>query len=192
MEQIYMTLPKSKMRRLNAGDLIKVAFKEGVHTYARVLVEGSCAFYDCASTVDREDYDSIIASEVLFVTHVFMKTVKEGNWIILINIPLDQDLNAFYPRYFNPAPQNRENVNFYEVYKTEIEDAIEKDWIKTGRIQLDGVAQHFHIEKRIRDYYDRKPNEDNKGIIWFFRKYLGMTTLSYEEFNSADFVHTAF
>ena len=167
---------------LSPGDLIEVPFKEGVHTYGRILVEGSCAFYDCSSTTDRTDYETIIASEILFITHVFISTIKDGNWKIITNIPLDENLKLFYPRYFNPAPQNKENVNFYEVYKKEIEDAIEKDWIKTGRIQLDGVPQYFHIEARISDYYDGKRNEGNKGIVWMFKKYLGMTSLSYDDF----------
>ncbi len=169
-------------RKLKAGDLIKVPFKEGAHTYARILVEGSCAFYDCYSTTEREDYETIITSDILFVTHVFISTINAGNWSKLTNIPLDEELKAFYPRYFNAAPQNRENVNFYEVYKTEIEDAIVKDWIKTGRIQLDGVPQHFHIETRLKDYYAGKTHDDNKGIIWVFKKCLGMTSLSYDDF----------
>lgn len=173
---------KKTNKELETGDLIKVPFKEGAHTYARILVEGSCAFYDCYSTIDREDYDIISASDILFVTHVFIDTVREGIWTIIKNIQLDENLNEFYPKYFNPAPQNPENVNFYKLYKTEIENAIERDWIKTGIIQLDGVPQHFHIEARLRDHYAGKTHEGNKGIIWLFKKYLGMTTLNYDEF----------
>lgn len=172
----------TKRRKLKAGDLIKIPFKEGYHTYGRILVEGSCAFYDCSSTIDRNDFETIIASDILFVTHVFISTINEGNWTVVTNIPLDENLSKYYPRYFNPAPQSIENINFYDIYKNEIEDAIEKDWIKTGRIQLDGVHKHFHIAARIRDYYNGKRNEGNRGDIWLFKKMVGLTTCSFEEF----------
>ena len=169
-------------KKLKAGDFIKIPFNEGIHTYGRILVEGSCAIYDCYSTTDRKDYDTVIGNKILFVTHVFISTINDGNWTIVKNILLDQALEGYYPRYFNPAPQNKENLNFYEVYKNEIEDAIAKDWIKTGRIQLDGVHQYFHIEQRIRDYYAGKRNEGNKANVWLFKKYLGLTSLSYDDF----------
>jgi hypothetical protein len=118
----------------------------------------------------------------LFITHVSISTFNAGNWAIVINIPLEKILIQFYPRYFNPVPQDKESLNFYEVYRDQIEGAIEKDWIKTGRIQLDGVPANFHIEARINDYYVGKRHEGNKAIIWLFKKMSGLTTCSYEEF----------
>jgi hypothetical protein len=49
--------------------------------------------------------------------------VEEGYWKILGNIPLEGKLKNFYPRYFYPAPTNPADVNFYYVYKDEIEEA---------------------------------------------------------------------
>jgi hypothetical protein len=171
-----------KIRVLKEGDLIKIPFKEGAHTYGRILVEGSCAVYDCYSTTERKDYETITTCEILFITHVFASTVNEGSWTRITNIPLDESLKKYYPRYFNPTPQNQEIINFYGIYKAEIEEAIKKDWIKTGRIQLDGVPKHFHVETRISDYYAGKRHEGNKAIIWMFKKYLGLTSLDYDDF----------
>jgi len=162
--------------KTGAGDLIKIPYKEGWHTYARILIEGSYAIYDCPSTNDRDDYNAIIQSDILFIAGVNVFAIKDGNWTIVINIPFDDGdrLKNFYPRYFNPAPFNPVNKGFYEVYKNEIEDAIEKDWIKTGKIQLDGSHSNFHVESRINDYYDGKKNDYNRREILLFKQYLGL------------------
>ena len=166
----------TKSKRVQIGDLIKVPFRQDVWIYARILIEGSCAFYDCSSTTDRTDFEEIIKNDILFIAHVDFFAIKEGYWTIVTNIPLEERLAKFYPRYFNPAPMNPENVNFYEVYKDQIDEAIGKDWIKTGRIQLDGIYGQLHIQARIDNYYDGKRNEDNRANIWFFKKHLGLTT----------------
>ena len=156
------------------GDLIKIPLKEGVHTYARILVDDSYAILDCPSTTERSDFTSIIQSDILFTAKVDIFGLKEGYWTIVTNIPLEKPLDEFYPRYFNPAPTNPVNLGFYEVYKEEIEDEIKKDWIKTGKIQLDGIYGRIHIESRINAYYDGKRYEDNTAIIFIFKKYLGL------------------
>lgn len=161
----------------NTGDLIKVPFKEKLHTYARILLEGSYAIYDCASTTDKSDYDIIIQSDILFIAKVDIFALKEGFWTIVGNLPLEDRLKEFYPRYFNPAPSNPVNIAFYEVYQNDIEAAIKQDWIKTGRLQLDGIHGNVHVETRIRDYYDGKMNEDNKEHIELFKKLTGLGTV---------------
>ncbi|MGN6618718.1 MAG: Imm26 family immunity protein [Ilyomonas sp.] len=166
----------TKFTKVKTGDLIKVPLRQDAWTYARILIEGSYAFYDCLSTTDRADFEQIIKSDILFIAHVDIFAIKDGHWTIVTNIPLEERLAKLHPRYFNPAPMNQENVNFYEVYKNQIEDAIGKDWIKTGRMQLDGLYGQLHIQARINDYYRGKRNEENKANIWFFKKYLGLTT----------------
>ena len=174
IQALWAIMTKSKKEKI--GDLIKVPFRQDVWIYARILIEGSYAFYDCLSTIDCTDYEEITKSDILFIAHVEIFAIKEGHWTVVTNIPLEEMLTNFYPRYFNPAPMNKENVNFYEVYKDEIEEAIKKDWIRTGRIQLDGIYGRVHVEERVNDYYNGKRNEGNRTNIWFFKKYIGLTT----------------
>ncbi len=165
--------------KIEPGDLIKIPFKEGWHTYARILVDNSYAIYDCPSKIERIDFEEIIKSDILFIARVDVFGIKEKFWNIVTNIPLEEKLKEFYPRYFNPAPQNTENVDFYILYKKEIENSIIKDWIKTGKIQLGGIHGRFHIEDRINDFYEGKKNDGNKANVWFFKKYLGLTIEEY-------------
>jgi hypothetical protein len=133
-------------------------------------VEDSYAFYDCPLTTDRKDFESIINSDILFICKVDIFAVKDGVWSIITNIPLDNNLQTFYPRYFNPLPFNPVNLNFYNVYKDDIEEAIRKDWIKTGKLNLDGIYGSEHVTKRINDYYDGKTNEANTAHVVLFKK----------------------
>lgn len=160
--------------RLGIGDLIKIPYKQGWHTYGRLLVDKSYAIYDCPSEEDRKDYNNIIQSDILFTAQVDVFAVKEGYWKKIVNIPLEDKLKNFYPRYFNPSPTSMESRNFYEVYKDEIEDAIRKDWIKTGKIQLAGIHGRIHIESRINDYYNGIRNEYNERNITLFKKMCGL------------------
>ena len=132
------TLRVIKRKRAIPGDLLKIPFKEGLHTYARILVEGSYMIYDCSSREERSDYEKIIKSETLFIVRENGYAVSKGYWPVVANIPLDKGLENFHPRYFNPAPTNGDDVAFYELNKEEIEDAIKKDWIKTS-IHLNGT-----------------------------------------------------
>lgn len=162
-----------KRLRVQPGDLIKIPYKEGMHTYGRIIVEGSYAIYDCPSAIENNDYENIINSDILFIARVDVFAIKESYWTVVKNIPLEERLKNFYPRYFNPVPTNSANVNFYEAYKSEIEEAIKKDWIKTGRMQLDGIHGRVHVESRINDYYESKRNKYNKANIEVFKKYIG-------------------
>ena len=148
-----------KSIRKKPGDLVLIPYCEGFHTYARILIEGSYAFYDASSKTERTDYSEIIKSDILFVATVDIFGLKEGYWKIVTNIPLEENLKNFYPRYFNPDPSNFTNLNFYEVYQTEIDNAIEKYWIRTGKNKLAGMHARVHIESRLRDYYNHKRNE---------------------------------
>jgi hypothetical protein len=161
-----------KRKETIPGDLIKIPFKEGVHTYARILIERSYLIYDCRSTIDRDDFENIIHSDVLFIARVNIFGVKKGYWKIVTNIPLEDNLKDFHPKYFNPAPTNTDDVEFYKLHKEEIEDAIGKDWIKS-HIQIDGIHDLVHIELRINDYYDGKINKWNRANIELFKKCLG-------------------
>lgn len=155
--------------------MIKVPNNTSYHIYARVLVENSYAFYDCPSTTERMDFDAIIRSDILFICKVDGFALGEGIWKIITNIPLEEKLQKLYPRYFNPLPFNPVNYNFYKVYKDDIDEAISKDWIKTGKLNLDGIYGSEHVVKRINDYYNGKTNEANTAHIALFKKVLNIS-----------------
>jgi Immunity protein 26 len=152
------------------GDLIKVPIGNNMHTYARIIVDNSYAFYDCRTSLEIKDFSIILNSEILFFCYVYHLSIEQGGWEKIINLPLEKSLENFYPRYFNPSPTRVENINFYNVYKDEIENAISKDWIKTGKIQLDGIYNFEHVIARINDYYNGNLNENNTNLINSFKK----------------------
>lgn len=156
------------------GDVIKIPLPDGAHTYARILIDESYAFYDSKTSVDINDLNVILKSPILFCAIVDIFGIKEGWWTIVGNVPLEGNLKNFYPRYFTPAPTNPANVGFYDVYKADIEEAINNDWIGNGKLQMGGVYGRVHIEERIMDYYQGKRNEGNKNKIWVFKKMLGL------------------
>lgn len=158
----------------NSGAIVKIPLPDGTHTYARILIDDTYAFYDAKTTVDISGLESIIQKPILFMAWVDIFGLQEGWWTIVGNIPLEGKLKNFYPRYFNASPTDESNVNFYEIYMDEIEDAIEKDWIGDGKTQLGGLHGRVHIESRIMDYFEGRRNIHNKNAIWVFKKSLGL------------------
>ncbi len=100
-----------------SGDLIKIPYSDSAHTSARILIDGSYAIYDCKTSTDISNLESILQKPILFIAWVDVFGLKEGWWTIVGSIPLEGDLKNFYPRFFNASPNNGIDVGFYEVYK---------------------------------------------------------------------------
>lgn len=157
---------KKKYKEPVEGDIIKVPFMEGYHTYARILHYGDYALYDCRTpNGESKSLDEIIQSKILFTAHVDVFAVKEDGWEVIGNIPLEKHLERFYARYFMPAASNDTNISFYKVYKQEILEAIEKDWIGDGKMQMGGIYGAIHIHERLSDYYEKRNYIDNKASM---------------------------
>lgn len=61
------------------GDLIKIPYQAGWHIYARIITEGSYAYYDYRSDKESTDFAAIIRADVLFVAHTDVFGLKEGS-----------------------------------------------------------------------------------------------------------------
>lgn len=144
--------------------------------YARIIAEGSYAYYDYRSDKDDSNFVEIIKADVLFVAITDIFGLKQGWWTIVANIPFEEGdkLKGFYPRYFSPNPAVPENLGFYNVYKDEIENAILKGWAKTGRIQLAGIYGRLHIEERVNAYYDGKKVPVQVAYLKYFKEGFGI------------------
>jgi hypothetical protein len=164
----------NRIPKLKPGDLLEIPFKDSMHTYGRILIEGSCAIYDCPSTSNLDPYKVIADSDILFVAQIDAFVFVDTKWKLIGNIPLEGNLKNYYPRYFNPNPTSPESLNFYEVYKDEIDNAIQNDWIKTGKTQLGGIHGAIHLVGRILDYYGGRRNEFNVANISLFMKMRGL------------------
>jgi hypothetical protein len=163
-----------KKTRFRPGDLIQIPFTNQMHTYARVLIDGSCAIYDYPQTEDIVDYSAVLASKILFIVKSNVRALKEGRWKIVDNIPLEENLLSFHPVYFNPSPFNNVDVQFYKHNKIAIEQAIEMDWIGSMSLNLAGIHDYIHVESRIKDYYEGKRNEFNRRTIDNFFKHANL------------------
>lgn len=164
-----MAAIKKKNKAPIEGDILKVPFMEGYHTYARFLHYGDYAFYGCKTpNTESKSPEEIIQSEILFTAHVNDNAFKKDGWEVVGNIPLESHLERFAARYFIPAATNETNITFYKVYRQEILQAIEKDWIGDGKMQMGGIYDPIHIQDRLIAYYTKQKYEDNESSINFF------------------------
>lgn len=155
------------------GDIIKIPLPDMTLAYARIIKDGSYAIYDY-KTNEITDISKIVEKNILFFAWVDVFALEEKRWTIVGNLPLEEKLKDFVPRYFMPTPTNPSNIGFYEVYKNEVETAIKNDWIGDSKMQLGGLHGRAHVEARIIDYYAGKRNADNRNSIMIFKKILNL------------------
>lgn len=146
---------KKKSKIHIEGDILKVPFVEGYHTYARALHYSDYAFYDCkTANTENKSAEEVIQSKIIFTAHVNDNAFGKDGWEVIGNLPLENNLERFAARYFIPAATNETNITFYKMHKQEIQQAIEKDWIGDGRMQMGGIYDPSHIRERLQSYYE--------------------------------------
>lgn len=146
--------PNPVRHKITPGDIVKIQFSEHFHTYGRVLLHGRVAIYDCKTETDIADLDVILKCPVLFYTVPYDYTIKCGHWKIIGNHPLEEMLKKPLPQFL------QDRTNPYEcqlVYgEWDLHDALYYECIGLERV---AVWAPEHVEERIRDYYDGKPND---------------------------------
>ncbi len=82
----------TKRQKERIGDVVRIKLGDGFHSYARILEEGTFAFYDCR-TRDDLPIDKIISSPVLFFVPVMRYAVARSIWEVIGNAPLEAAVN---------------------------------------------------------------------------------------------------
>jgi hypothetical protein len=141
-----------KLSKRMHGDVVRIAFGDGQYTYARVLEEASYAIYDLRTTEDVP-IDQVVARPVLFYVAVMDQALKRGRWAVIGNLPLSGELLNPPPRFIQD-PLRYDTFSIYQNGK--IRTATEEECL---RLERAAVWDSQHVEDRIRDHYEGKPNK---------------------------------
>lgn len=146
-----------KRQKRTAGAIVKIPLQKGYHTYGRILKSG-IAFYDFKSNKE-ESLEFIASQPILFVTGVSHSAVTKGIWRKVGVIPLDEDLQKFFPQYIqDPINQNE--------FRILLGNGIEKKATLEECIGLERFASWTPegIEKRLNDYFFGTDSFEQKTI----------------------------
>lgn len=130
------------------GSIVKVAFDEKYHIYARVLNYGGLAFYDCRFNYDETDLETIIHYPIAFKAIVNDGGVKYGRWPIIGLLPLEMALQD--SSYYISVDRA---VGTCKIYTNGV---IIDDVPITACMEMESAAVWSPelIEERIKDHYN--------------------------------------
>jgi hypothetical protein len=138
--------------RGKVGDVVKIDLGNGTFGYGRILPKGLMAFYGLQST-EPMDASEVIKSDVLFTVGVMYRAIKSEHWDIIGNIALEESLKK-EPNFFVYDLISKELFIYHpdgRMTPATHEECIGLEWASGW--------DDFHIEDRLRDHFDGKPNK---------------------------------
>ena len=143
-----------KKQRIKPGSIIKVQFDEHFHTYGRILIRPYIEFYDYKINSDILDLEIIISQPILFTLCVYDYAITKGRWQIIGEMPfIEADINIPLQFLQDPIDLNRCRVidAFGNISPATINQC--------EHLEPSDVWEPEHVEERLQDYYQGKPNK---------------------------------
>ncbi|MCB1158323.1 MAG: hypothetical protein H7A25_18155 [Leptospiraceae bacterium] len=138
---------------LKPGSILEIPLDKNLFSYCRVLENNTFVFYDLKLTKPMEDMEKICSSSILFITLVYMDSVKERwkkvGFLSLKNFPQE------IPPMFVQNPLNLSK------FKIHYPDGTIKEATKEEVIGLERFAawEAYAIEERLSDHYAGRKNQ---------------------------------
>ncbi len=151
---------KKRRSSFKEGDIVKVAINNTEHTYMRIVVNRLCAFYDFKTVQDVHDLNEIVSKPVLFIIIVHNEYLKEGEWIKVGNLPLEEYLKM-EPNFFIKHIRPRGMPHSFTIFING--DDIPATWEECKDLEPSAVYTAPNVRERLHDFYygdqDRILNE---------------------------------
>jgi hypothetical protein len=138
--------PPMKRQRRRAGDVVRIDLGAGFHTYARVLLDASFAFYDCRR-VGEASLPEILASQILFRIAVMNHAVKTGRWPVIGHEPLKGEMLTLPPKFI----QDPIDETTFSIYQNGVIPAATREQCRG--LERASVWEPEHVEDRLRAHY---------------------------------------
>jgi hypothetical protein len=144
----------TKRQRFEPGAVLRVGLDDGTHTYARMLSHSPyLAVYDACRSDDAVDVEQIVGSPVLFVVAVSAAAYRSGRWQRVGWVPPLAAAVAI-PEFFRQ--------DSFDPQQCQVVDHLGRERAATPQecvgLERDAVWAAEHIEERVRDHYQNRPN----------------------------------
>lgn len=142
-----------KRQRYTVGAIVEIPINNGeYYCYGQLLDFGHCAIFDYRSDIPITDTSPLIEASILFRLAIYKQVITQGDWIKVGSFPLREEFKFFPDQYI----YHEWNGNFFK-YKVESGDIILSSKDECRGLELCAVWDSFHVEDRIKDYYDNVP-----------------------------------
>jgi hypothetical protein len=147
---------RTKRQKRVVGDIVQIPLGDGTHTYARLLPEGSFAFYDSRSSVEIE-IANVVKLPILFFIAVSMQAMRDRRWRVIGHVPLDDGLRT--PAMFIQDAYDPDSFSLYK--EGQIIPATRQECVGLERM---AVWEPEHVENRLRDHYAGRKNKEFESL----------------------------
>lgn len=142
-----------KRQRIIPGAILEIHANDRYY-YAQILQSKGCAFFDIERIEPLTDISILLDTSVLFIIAVYNDVITKGKWIKIGKIEIREDLKIA-PLQFIQDSLNPSKFEFYNPNTGEITSATKED---VDGLECAAVWEAHHVEDRLRDHYEGKPN----------------------------------
>lgn len=143
----------SKRQVRTLGSIVQIDLNDGYYSYAQILKEG-LAFFEFRSKGELKDMNLLVEKPVLFIISVFRDVISKGKWLKVGKLPLKEGLKTL-PFQFIQDSIDPKNFELYNPNTGEITPSTREE---VKGLECAAVWEAEHVEDRLRDYYNGKPN----------------------------------
>lgn len=140
-------------QKITIGSILEIKICN-YYCYAQILGMASYAFFDFKSGNNLTDLSLLESSPVLFILSVYNDVVTKGKWIKVGKIDIREDLKILPMKFI----QDVLNPEKFELYDPNTGKIIPTTKEKALGLECAAVWEAEHVESRIMDYYEGRPN----------------------------------
>lgn len=141
-------------QRITLGSILEINIKNEYFTYAQILTEADCAFFDYKTKERLTDLSVLEKADVLFIVAVYDHAITTGRWAKIGTLNIRQSLKNKPMKYIQDS-LNPEKFELYDPNTGNTKPARKEDCIG---LEKAAVWEPEHVEQRIADHYEGKPN----------------------------------
>ncbi|MDP9078302.1 MAG: immunity 26/phosphotriesterase HocA family protein [Bacteroidota bacterium] len=137
------------------GAFFEIILSNKKYAYGRILEKANYAFYDIHSNIRITEIKEIQNKDILFIVAVYKYAITKERWKKIGQLDLESKLRVL-PLKFIEDQLSPGNFKLYDP-NTGVASLTTKD--KCVGLERAAVWEPTHIEDRIIDYYEGRPNK---------------------------------
>lgn len=134
------------------GDIVRIDFDAGQHTYGLLLADPYVAVYDLPGAGDPPEPTGLLGRPILFILAVHDRALAR-DWPVVGRVPPGSPLPAV-PEFFLQDMFNPQSCKIIDV-EGNLRQVPPEECVGLERA---AVWEAEHVAERIRDYYAGRPN----------------------------------
>ena len=137
------------------GAFIEIPLPNGKLSYGRIMANANYAFYNIYTENKIIDIKEILEKDILFIVSVYKSAITMGRWKQIGVKELEINFQVIPEKFI----EDQLNPGHFEIYNPNTGEIISTTKDKCIGLERAAVWEPEHVEERIIDHFERKPNK---------------------------------